>query len=103
MKAEASRLIPQKPTENLDLLTAVRFVVKRRGCCCNLSVGVALNVQFTTNEKCALNNTHTYMWRKQAIIERSQRVICCSLPVFSVIDQNAFEMTEKISHFDQNV
>jgi len=28
---------------------SVRFAVKRRGCCCNLSIGVALNVWFTTN------------------------------------------------------
>jgi len=30
---------------------SVRFIVKRRGCC-NLSVGVALNVWFTTNGMC---------------------------------------------------
>jgi len=39
---------------------SMRFVVKRRGCCCNLSVGVALNVWFTTNGMCAKYNT-TYM------------------------------------------
>jgi len=37
----------------------VRFVIKRRGCCCNLLVGIALNVQFTTNKMCTKNNT---MW-----------------------------------------
>jgi len=26
--------------------------------CCNLSVGIALNVRFTTNGMCAENNTH---------------------------------------------
>ena len=36
--------------------------------CCNLSVGVALNVWFTTNGMCAKNNT-IYMWREQALIE----------------------------------
>jgi len=47
---------------------SVRFVAKRRGCCCNFSVGVALNVQFTTNGMCAKNNTHIlYMWLEQAI------------------------------------
>jgi len=32
-------------------------VVKRRGCCCNLSGGVALNVWFATNGMCVKNNT----------------------------------------------
>ena len=36
----------------------VRFIVKRRECCCNPSVGIALNVWFTTNGMCAKNNTH---------------------------------------------
>jgi len=58
----------------------VRFVVKTRGCCCNLFAGVALNVRFTTNGMWAKNNT-IYMWREQAIIEWSRRVIsivaCC--------------------------
>jgi len=31
--------------------------------CCNLSVGVALNVWFTTNGMCAKNNIHTYVAR----------------------------------------
>ena len=30
-------------------LRSVRFIPKRRGCCCNLSVGVALKMRFTTN------------------------------------------------------
>ena len=36
---------------------SVWFVVKRRGCCCNLSSGVALIVWFTTNGMCVKNNT----------------------------------------------
>ena len=44
------------------------------------SVGVALNVRFTTNGMCAKNYT-IYIWREQAIIEWSRRVIsivaCC--------------------------
>jgi len=28
---------------------------------CNLSVGIGLNAQFTTNGICAKNNTHTYV------------------------------------------
>ena len=43
--------------------------------CCNLSVGVALNVWFTTNGMCAKNNTHIYLWREQAIIEWLWHVI----------------------------
>ena len=42
---------------------SVRFVVKRRGCCCNLSGGVALIVWFTTNGMCARNNTIIYVRR----------------------------------------
>ena len=59
---------------------SVRFVGNKRGCCCNHSVGVALNVWFTMNGTCAKKNT-TYMWREQAIIEWSWHVIsivaCC--------------------------
>ena len=67
---------------------SVRFVVKRRGCCCicnnvgcNLSVGIALNVWFTMNGMCAKNNTHIYVARTS-----NNRVIaacelyCCLLP-----------------------
>jgi len=43
---------------------SVRFVVKRRGCFCNLSVGVVLNVGFTTNGMCAKSNTYIYVARK---------------------------------------
>ena len=47
----------------------------------NFSIGVALNVWFTTNGMCAKNNTHIYMWCEQAIIEWSWHVIsivaCC--------------------------
>ena len=48
--------------------------------CCNLSGGVALIVWFTTNGLCA-KNKNKCMWREQAIIEWSRRVIsivaCC--------------------------
>jgi len=49
---------------------SVRFVVKSKGCCCNLSAGVALNARRTTNEMCAKNNT-ICMWREQATTEWS--------------------------------
>ena len=48
--------------------------------CCNHSVGVALNAQFTMNGMHAKNNT-IYKWRKQAIIEWLRHMIsivaCC--------------------------
>ena len=53
---------------------SVWFVVKRRGCCCNLSGSVALIVWFTTNGMCAKNKI-ICTWREQAIIEWSRRVI----------------------------
>jgi len=40
-----------------------RFIIKRKECCCNLSAGVALNVEFTTNGMFAKNNTHVYAAR----------------------------------------
>jgi len=40
---------------------SVWFVVKRKGCCCILSVGFTLNVRFTMNRMCVKNNTHTYV------------------------------------------
>jgi len=52
----------------------MRFAAKRRGCCCNLSVDVVLKVRFTTTG-CALRVTPIYMWREQAMIEWSRRVI----------------------------
>jgi len=53
----------------------VVLVVKRRGCCCNLSVGVVLNVWFTKNGMCAKNNTHIY------VAETSNRrvIVACNL------------------------
>ena len=60
---------------------SVRFVVKRRGCCCNPSGGVALIVWFTTNGMCVKNNTIMYVERTS-----NNRVIslgdlyCCLLP-----------------------
>ena len=43
-----------QPSKNVR---SVRFVVKSRGCCCNLSGRVALIVWFTTNGMCVKNNT----------------------------------------------
>ena len=40
---------------------SVWFVVERRGCCCNLSGGVALIVWFTTNGMCVKNSTIVYV------------------------------------------
>jgi len=59
----------------------VWFIVNRRGCCFNLSVGIALNVRFITNGMCAKDNIHIYMWHEQAIIGiLSGDLYCCLLP-----------------------
>ena len=65
-------------TKNVRL---VRFVVKRRGCCCNLSIGVALNKRFTTNGMCAKNNTRIYVARtSNNTVISSGDFYCCLLP-----------------------
>jgi len=60
---------------------SVRFVVKRRGCCCNLSGGVALDCVIHHERDVHEEQRHTYMWREQAIIEWSWHVnsivACC--------------------------
>jgi len=57
----------------------VRFTVKRRGCCCNLFGGVAVNARFH-HERNVCEEQHPYVW--DAIIERSWRMIsifaCCN-------------------------
>ena len=50
---------------------SVRFVVKRRGCCCNLYGGVALNMWFIMNGMCTKN--------KNIKIATHDRY-CCLLP-----------------------
>jgi len=57
-----------------------RFVVKRRGCCCYLSVGVALNVRFTTNGMCAKNNTHIHAAPTSNRVILAYDLYCCLLP-----------------------
>jgi len=62
----------------------VRFIVKKKGRCCYLPDGVALNMWFTKNGMCVKNNTHLYVVRTS-----NNRVImacdlyCCLLPVWS--------------------
>ena len=62
-------------------LRSVRVVVKRKGCCSNLSFGVALNTPFTKNGMCEKNSTHTHVARTS-----NNRMIaacdfyCCLLP-----------------------
>jgi len=58
---------------------SVRFVAKRRGCFCNLSVGVALNVRFTTNGMCAKNNTNRYVARTSNNRSTTACDLCCCL------------------------
>jgi len=58
----------------------VWFIVKRR-CCCNLSIGVALNVSFTTNGMCMKNNTHINVARTcNNTVILSVDLYCCLLP-----------------------
>ena len=40
---------------------SVWFVAKKRGCCCNLSGGIAFIVWFTMNGMCVKNNTIIYV------------------------------------------
>ena len=60
---------------------SVWFVVKRRGCCCNLSGGVALTVWFTMNGMCA-KNKNVYAWCEQAVVREiaTHDLYCCLLP-----------------------
>jgi len=54
---------------------------KRRGCCYNLSVGIALNIWFTTNGICAKTNTHICVTRtsnNRVIVAHD--LFCCLLP-----------------------
>jgi len=57
------------------------FVVKRRGCSCNLSGGVALIVWFTTNGMCVKNNTIIYVERaRNSKRDCEHDLYCCLLP-----------------------
>ena len=54
---------------------------KRRGCCCNLSGGVALIVWFSTNGMCVKNNTIIYVVGESNIKKDCERdLYCCLLP-----------------------
>ena len=56
---------------------SVWFAVKRRGCCCNLSGGVALIVWFTTNGMCVKNNAIIGSNSKR---DCEHDLYCCLLP-----------------------
>jgi len=59
----------------------VWFVVKRRGCCCNLSGDVVLIVWFTTNGMCMKNNTIVYVARaSNSERDCEHDLYCCLLP-----------------------
>jgi len=60
---------------------SVWFVVKRRGCCWNLSSGVVLNVWFTTNRMCMKNNTIIYVVQaSNSKRDCEHDLYCCLLP-----------------------
>ena len=65
---------------------SVWFVVKRRGCCCNLSGGVALIVWFTTNEMCVKNITIIFVARASNSKKDCEHdLYCCLLPQCEVL------------------
>ena len=69
--------------KNLRLL---RFIAKRRGCCSNLLVGVALKVRFTTNGMCAMSNTEIYVaWTSNNRVISSGDHCCYLLPQCEVL------------------
>jgi len=49
--------------------------LSKRGYCCNLSVGVALNVRSTTNKMCTKNNTHINVARTS----NNRVIMACNL------------------------
>jgi len=60
---------------------SVRFIAKRRGCCCKLSVGIALKVRFTTKGMYAKTNTQIYVTRtSNNRVISSGYLYCCLLP-----------------------
>jgi len=59
---------------------SVWFVVKRRGCCCNLPGGVSLIGWFTTNGMCVKNNTIKYVARASKSKKDCEHALCCLLP-----------------------
>ena len=59
---------------------SVWFVVKRRGCCCNLSDGTAMIVWFTTNGMCTKNNTIIYVVQASNSKRDCEHLCCCLLP-----------------------
>jgi len=66
---------------NKKNVRSVWFVVKRRGCCCNLSGGVALIVWFITNGMCVKNNTIIYVERASNTKRDCEHdLTCCLLP-----------------------
>jgi len=74
-----SRSCQVQPSQKERAIGAVSC--KRRGYCCNLSAGVALNVCFTTNEMCAKNNTHIYVVRtSNNRVIAAHDLYCCLLP-----------------------
>jgi len=66
-----------KPSQKERAIGAVRW--KKRGCCCNLSVGVVLNVRFITNGMCGKNNTNVARTSNNRVILLGE-LCCCLLP-----------------------
>jgi len=74
-----------QPSQKDCVIGVVRW--KRKGCCCNLSVGIALNVRFAMNRMCAKNSTHIYVtWTSNYRLILSVDLYCCLLPVWSFVN-----------------
>jgi len=68
-----------KPSQKERVIGAVHC--NKEGYCCNLSTGIVLNAQFTTNRMCANNNTHIYVaWRSNNRVVVARDLYCCLLP-----------------------
>ena len=66
---------------NTKNVRSVWFVVKRRGCCCNLSGGVALIVWFAKNAMCVKNSNIIYAARASNRKRDCEHdLYCCLLP-----------------------
>jgi len=71
-----------QPSQKELVIGAVQC--KRRRCCCYVSVGVVLKVQFTTNGMCVKIQTHRCMaWTSNIRVIMACGLYCCLLPVWS--------------------
>jgi len=75
---------------------SVQFIAKRRGYYCNLSVGIAFKVRFTTNGMCTMSNIQIYVARTS-----NNRVISLS-DLYCCLLQQCEALPTCCSSFDRN-